>query len=94
MTTDQKEIAKYLLKLKHDQFSQRLNSAYGLPKSQVDPVIARIGFDGQENRLGWSPANLSGYLIITIPWKACLRTRNLSAGISSMWFFAEWAAPA
>ena len=58
MTTDQKEIAKYLLKLKHDQFSQRLNCAYGLPKSQVDPVIARIGFDGQENRLGWSPANL------------------------------------
>ncbi len=58
MTVDQKEIAKYLLKLKHDQFSRRLNAAYGLTKSQVDPVMARIGFDGQENRLGWSPANL------------------------------------
>ena len=58
ISTDQKEIAKYLLKLKHDKFSQRLNSAYGLPKNKVDPVMARIGFDGQENRLGWSPANI------------------------------------
>ncbi|MCM8762965.1 MAG: hypothetical protein NC829_01100, partial [Candidatus Omnitrophica bacterium] len=49
------------LRLKKENFEQRLRALYGLSKEEAeakDPYLAKIGFDGKENRLGWTVANL------------------------------------
>lgn len=51
--------------LKKENFDNRLNSLYGLNKEKafsLDPKIAGIGFDGDENRLGWSLSNVKWIL--------------------------------
>ncbi|GEM_PF-3441574 len=47
--------------LEAENYEERMRSAYGLSLDEVraqDPVMARIGFDGTANRLGWSMENL------------------------------------
>lgn len=52
----------YLERLKKEEFDGQLNAAYGIAQSEANPVMARIGFDGKENRLGWTVSNVNWIL--------------------------------
>ena len=62
MDTKNNQVEAYLSPLQQEKFNEQLNSAYGISKDAANPKIARIGFDGKENRLGWTLANLNWIL--------------------------------
>lgn len=62
MDAQNNQIEAYLSRLEEEKFNQQLNAAYGITKEQANTKIARIGFDGRENRLGWTAANLNWIL--------------------------------
>ena len=62
MDTQEKEVETYLSQLQQEKFNEQLNGAYGISKDEANPKIARISFDGKENRLGWTLANLNWIL--------------------------------
>lgn len=62
MDAQHNQIEAYLSRLEEEKFNQQLNAAYGITKEQANTKIARIGFDGRENRLGWTAANLNWIL--------------------------------
>ncbi|HAH20662.1 MAG: methionine--tRNA ligase subunit beta [Omnitrophica WOR_2 bacterium GWF2_43_52] len=49
----------YLEKLKKERFNEQVNTAYGIVQSEANPIMAKIGFDGDKNRLGWTLSNLA-----------------------------------
>ena len=62
MDAKNNKVEAYLSRLEKENFNQQLNAAYGISKEQANPKIAKIGFDGKENRLGWTLANLNWIL--------------------------------
>ena len=62
MDTQNNQVEVYLSQLQQEKFNEQLNNAYGISKDTANPKIARIGFDAQENRLGWTLANLNWIL--------------------------------
>lgn len=55
----------FSLLLAKEGFDSRLNSLFGLSQKEAveaDPRLAKIGFDGQANRLGWSIENVKWIL--------------------------------
>ncbi|MFH1414028.1 MAG: hypothetical protein ABIG56_04200 [Candidatus Omnitrophota bacterium] len=53
----EKEVKEILTRLSAENFNQRLLAMFGLTKEEADmtdPQWSKIGFDGKENRLGWS----------------------------------------
>ncbi|MBM3250583.1 MAG: PAS domain S-box protein, partial [Candidatus Omnitrophica bacterium] len=58
---EEKRIAELMQRLCAEDFEGKLRALYGKSKEEalaLDPRWARIGFDKNENRLGWSVANL------------------------------------
>ena len=62
MDAKNNQIEAYLLQIEGEKFNEQLTAAYGITKEQANPTIAKIGFDGKENRMGWTVANVNWIL--------------------------------